>query len=430
MSITREAVPHDGSLGTGPGRGADYAGNPGTSAIQVRQNRIFAAPSAPLGFKDPAEFLDFARPVTSDAIRFDMRTDAELRAAAFDEETPLERERALWEYADRHGAEAQDVVISFLRAETHRAARAQGLWLLQRTAGPAAADLLSNFYNDHDPEVADWSRVLAGEVSGQTVPSIYNRLVVHENRTFDQTLPLLISGYALVNVPGAGRMQVTLSPLWFDSILGRVMACTNQSTFMTDLVIEKALEELHADGSTHYEIFKFKGFSFRLTDRVQEHHYESLTMRRFYPSGIVEDGDSVLISVPLARIAGTETDGTPTGTTASYTVDGDGPRAERIRDGGFVRTVRGRYFGWAAINLDAVFSTGRVAPGFVQLANPTDPIAGPMTNTRLYGTFRGKIGDVTGDGILDVNTIPCHGTVDGEHDLHCDGSKVDDPFAR
>lgn len=404
---------------------SDFLADRGTSAIQVRQNQIFTAPAVPLSFRDPAEFLDFARPVTTDAVRFDTRTDEQLREAVFSEQTALERERALWEYADRHGSQAQELVFSFIRAEPDRAARAQALWLLQRTAGNEAADLLSNFFNDHDPEVADWSRVLSGELTGESVPSVYNRARVHEDRTFDQTLPLLISGYALVNAPEVGRMLVTLSPLWFDSILGRVMACTNTRTFMTDLVIEKALEDLHPDGSTHYEIFKFKGFSFRLTERVQEHHYESLTMRRFYPSGIVEEGDSVMIPVPLARIAGTETTGS-----LRYTVEGEGARADRIRDAGFVHTVRGRYFGWAAINLDAVLSTGRVAPGFVQLSNPTDPIAGPMTNTRLYGTFRGKIGDLTGDGVLDVNTTPCHGTEDGEHDLHCDGSRVEDPFAR
>jgi hypothetical protein len=153
-------------------------------------------------------------------------------------------------------------------------------------------------------------------------------------------------------------------------------------------------------------------------------------MRRFYPSGTVEVGDPVMIPVPLSRIAGTETK-TPTAapTATGYFLEGDGERADRIRSKGFVRTVRGRYFGWAAINLENVLATGKVSAGDVQLSNPTDPIAGPMTNTRLYGTFRSKISDLDDDGYLDINTIKCHGTEDGELDLNCDGTKVDDPFA-
>lgn len=424
MATEMKTTQTEKNLGTEPkGKGR-------STSIEIKHDRIiYAPPSTGLSFRDPAEFLDFARPIADSTIRFDSRTNDELGKAAFSETTAMQRERALWELADRQGAEALSTIRQFIDAEPDRAARRHALWLLQRSAGDAGATVLSNYFGDSDPEVADWSRTLAEELTGEQIAPIYRKVVVHENRAFDQTLPLVISGYALVNIPSVGRIVATLSPLWFDSILGRVMACTNTSTFMTDLVIEKCLLGLHPDNSPHYELFKFKGFSSPLSDRVFEHHYESLTMRRFYPSGTVEEGDPIMIPVPLSRIAGTETAAPNTASPTGYFIEGDGERAERMRSAGFVRTVRGRYFGWAAINLSHVLATGNVVAGDVQLSNPTDPVAGPMTNTRLYGTFRGKISDLNDDGHLDLNTIECHGTVDGELDLHCDGSKVDDPYA-
>jgi hypothetical protein len=277
--------------------------------------------------------------------------------------------------------------------------------------------------------VADWSRLLAEELTGEPVERLGRRAIVHEGRTFDQTLPLLIAGQTLVTVPNLGRIKVTLSPLWFEAVLGRVMACTRQETFLTDLVIEKALGGLHPDGSMHYETFLFKGISYQLAPNLFEHHYESVTTRPFYPSGTVEVGDSVPVAVPLARVAGTEIQPPPdTTASAESWIVGDGPCAGRIARHGYVRSVRGRYFGWAAVNLHTVLATGTVPAGAVQLANPTDPVVGPMTNAVLFGTFRGKISDSTGDGLLDVNTIPCHGTVGGEHDLDCDGTRVADPY--
>lgn len=113
-----------------------------------------------------------------------------------------------------------------------------------------------------------------------------------------------------------------------------------------------------------------------------------------------------------------------------YEVRGGGDRAQAVRSGSFVRTVRGRFHGWAAVNVSNYLKTGKIAAGSVQLASPTDRVSGPLTNARLFGLFRGKIADHDDDGYLDVNSVQCHGTVEGEHDLHCDGSQVDDPFAK
>ncbi|MEM7049210.1 MAG: HEAT repeat domain-containing protein [Acidobacteriota bacterium] len=403
-----------------------------SSAIAIRDERIYTAPTGRLSFTDPADYLDFARPFAApDAARFDNRSDQRLEEAAFSDATALLRERALWELVDRRGSEAHPVVERFLAEEEDRACRAHALWLLQKTADRDTTDRLAGYFSDDDPEVAEWSRLLVEELSGEAVdPGPQRDVIVHEDRTFDQTLPLLISGHTLITVPQLGRIKVTLSPLWFEQILGRVMACTNKATFDNTLVIEKALDNLHPDGTQHYEAFLFKGISYALVPgKLFEHHYESVQMRPFYPSGTVEVGKSIPVAVPLARVAGTTIDtGRGGGDKDVRNCIGDGERADRIREQGFVSSVRGRYSGWAAVNLETVLETNFVPPGAVQLSNPTHPEAGPMTNAVLFGTFRGKISDHTGDGLRDVNTIPSHCTLDGEHDLYADGTGVPDPF--
>jgi hypothetical protein len=380
--------------------------------------------SKPYVSRDPAELLDFARPRADADLRFDHRGDDELEACAFDMAEPLERERALWELADRQGDDAVESVLRFIAAEPDRAARRHAVWLLVRIADEAP-ELLSGMCADDDPDVADWARALLAELTEVPFEHVYHSVEVDEDASFDQTLPLLIAGHVLVRLPSGEVAQATLSPLWFEAIMGRVMACTNRATVFTDLVIEKALDGLHPDGSPHYEIFKFAGASTPLGPATFQHHYVSLGGRRFYPSGEVENGEPEVVPIELQRVA--ETRFTRIG---DLDLLGDGPRAEALRteELPFVDTVRGRYSGWASVDLDRVAESGRVGAGSVQLSSPTHPVAGPMTNARLFGTFRGKVSDWAGSGRIQLNAIPCHGTVDGEHDLLCDGSEVDDRF--
>jgi hypothetical protein len=374
---------------------------------------------------DPAEALDFGRLSERFPHRFDGRGDRELEKQAFDAESDLERERAIWELADRRGSDVVHLLQQMFKEELTVEVRKAILWLLLQVGAPA--DELALHTDDADVALADWARCLLADLTGSAHKSLYRQVSVSEAGAFDQTLPLMISGSVLVEIGTGEYARVALSPLWFESIMGRVLACTNQSTIRTDLVIEKRLEGLHLDGSAHFELFKFRGLTAELGNDRFEHTYQSLSNRRFYPSGVVEDGWAVEVPVELARIAVTEI---PAKTEAA--VVGSGPRAKRLKrsERPFVQSVRGRYSGWASVNLDRILSEGEVRAGTVQLSTPTDPIAGPMTNARLFGIFRGTLGNQTGEGDqADLNAIPCHGTVDGVHDLHMDGTQTPDPFA-
>lgn len=365
-------------------------------------------------YNDPAEHLDFARPITEKYLPYDTRSESELREVATGHESPLERERALWELADRKPAESLSFVDHCIETETDRSVRSGALWLALRAAGAESLSVLEKHANDGDREVADWSRVLTGDITGIKPKRLYSEAVVEETGSFDQTVPLIIGGKVIIMTPGVGAMRAVLSPLWFDSILGRVLASTNTETIRTDLTVEKELKGLNEDGSCHYEIFPFRGLSVDYDGGHLEHNYLSETLRPFYPSGFVGQGEAVMVPVALGRIALTSL-----ARKGEVTIHGSGPRADRMRAAelSFVESVRGRYYGWASVNLDRVFDRGVVGAGDVQLANPTDPIAGPMTNAKLYGTFRGKSGDFTGAGQYTLNAIKCHGRPDGTIDV-------------
>lgn len=378
-------------------------------------------PSESSRYHDPVEYLDFGRPITESFLPYDARSASELAEVARTHESPLERERALWELADRDGEKVMPFLTQLMGTEQERSVRQGMLWLAMRSAGPVSLALLEDRRADDDPEVADWARVLIADVTGEPAVRVYTSAEVEETGYFDQTVPLVISGKSIIQMPGVGSLRAVLSPLWFDSILGRVLASTNIDTVRSELTVEKELAGLHADGTNHYEIYPFRGLSTEYEGgRYLEHNYLSETLRPFYESGIVDSGPATMVPVSLSRIALTQLAGR-----GDVTIHGDGARADRMRaaERPFIESVRGRFFGWASINLAAVFEAGAVRAGHVQLSNPTDPIAGPVTNARLYGTFRGKSGDYTGAGHLTLNALKCHGRPDGGIGTAIDGAE-------
>lgn len=368
-------------------------------------------------YNDPAEYIDFARPIAENYLPFDSRSNSELEESAFGLGTALERERALWEFADRSSVRALPVIERFLGAETDSMARQGALWLALKTVGTEAVPLLEAHRDAEDPEVADWARVLLTDATGQAESRVYTSAVVEESGHFDQTVPLIISGNVIVDQPD-GPVRAVVSPQWFDSLMGRVLASTNVDTIRTDLTIEKRIAGYHEDGSPYLEIYPFRGTSVSYGGNHLEHTYLSETLRPYYPSGIVEQGEPVNVPIALNRIAMTSL-----AKQGEFDIGGTGARADRLRsaEAPFVKSVRGRYFGWAAVNLEAVLEAGEVQAGQIQLANPTDPVAGERTNARLYGTFRGKAGDYTGAGRqMTLNSEKCHGRPDGSIDVLTD----------
>jgi hypothetical protein len=78
-----------------------------------------------------------------------------------------------------------------------------------------------------------------------------------------------------------------------------------------------------------------------------------------------------------------------------FTIRGEAPA---------IRYVRGRFQGWGFTNLAHVAGKPLediLLPGNAILSTLHNPVAGPMTNVFISGTFKGKLNDWDGDGIAD-----------------------------
>lgn len=393
------------------------------SKNQETAENIFATANAGLDPElesmDPSERLEFSRPSKIGINRFDTRNDDELKDVALQHILSMERERAIWEYADRNKINALSLLQEVARQDSDPSIRWSTLWAIQKFGGIQSKGIIAESLKDEHPEVRDWARLLLREMTGIMEGEPDTREAkFDEANPFDQTLPLLISGYARVLFPGMGWIQATLSPQWFESIMGRVMACTCEETFNTDLVIEKSIKKFHPDGTNHYEIYKFRGFTQELSKNVRRHNYEALSNHTFYPSGKVEDLSCEPVPdviSPLMRNATTD---------ASMR---NIPGLDITRQ--VVQSVRGRYMGNAYINVNRLLENRmEIGAGEVQLSSVQHPVVGQMTNTLLFGTFKGKLSDIRGNGYLDINTEPCHGTIDGKLDFNLSGLPNPDPF--
>lgn len=354
---------------------------------------------------------------------FDPRSPTELEECVFSHREPRERERALWELAYRDIEHRGELIQRGFRTESDPLVRANMIWLTLKVAPSEAHSLISLALHDDHPEVRDWARLYDSELRGKRFDSEYRSGVFIRGTCFDQTLPLQIAGFAVVGVPGGDR-RVVLSPSWFAHIQGRVMACTRNDTFMTDLTIEKTYFGYHPDGSDHYEIYPFRGKSWDTSDGRTQHRYLAKAIRPTYLSGKVEEEPVHTVVVPM--------NGNRAATTGRQDVqvvmrDADGHSSEAVNR--VVTDVRGQYFGWAFASLHHYLEAGDIQPGTVQLVSPVEDETAPLVNCYICGTFRGKLSDHNGDGMVDINEIPCHGTPDGRLDYSGDGSFAADPFA-
>ncbi|MDE3858108.1 hypothetical protein [Sinorhizobium meliloti] len=86
--------------------------------------------------------------------------------------------------------------------------------------------------------------------------------------------------------------------------------------------------------------------------------------------------------------------------------------------------------GFAHVNVMRVMAQGRrVGAGEIQLIDPHHPIAGPMTNVFLFGSFKGKIASWREEpDMLALNTHLAHATTDGRLDYRLVGRADPDPY--
>src|SRR5690349_6956261 len=101
--------------------------------------------------RDPAERLSFTSAPIQGVTRFDLRSDQALTRVMFEEPASMERERAIWEYADRHRFAAMPLLREIAAKDADPSIRWTTLWLMQKVGGRDASEAIAPFMRDDDP---------------------------------------------------------------------------------------------------------------------------------------------------------------------------------------------------------------------------------------------------------------------------------------
>lgn len=360
--------------------------------------------------RDP--IVRFDEILSRSAVELDLRSDEQLIADGRKHADPVIREHSLFQLAHRRGAAVLAHLEAALLEDTDPQLRVNILWLLQEIKSDRCKTIGLALRHDKDARVQEWARVFSWEM-GWT-PEDFRRAkhaVYHEGRQFDETVFLHIKCHLYTRLAATNDLwgHVYLSPQMLARVYGQAMACPVTETREHTLVLSKTLKGLHSDGSDHYESFEFKGFTER-KDRLQGNFYfEAHANRPFYLSGRADDASEGVIenvTIPFAR-------------------EGQWFLNENLHIKGqnAIEFVRGRFQGWAFVNLDRIMLNGGdfLFPGNSVLATLHHPGVAAKTNTFLAGTFKGKVLDWDGDGVLDFNYLQSHATRKGEIDSNLDG---------
>ncbi|WP_405164839.1 HEAT repeat domain-containing protein [Nocardia sp. NBC_01499] len=361
---------------------------------------------------DPAAWAsDFGYALDRVAIRLDNRSNDELRTQALEHPDPVMREQALYEYADRDHADALELLEQAVRHDTNRELRWDALWAAEKLGGPEGISMLQNFLRDDDPEIAEWSKLFISELQSGDPAFDGRSCLFTPGRTFDETIYLLIHCDLYVRLDDTNTHwgKISLAPQGLARIFGQAHACPNVATRERQLVIAKTISGLHKDGSPHCDNYLFRGFTDRTRRDRGNFFFESLVPRTFFKSGRADDPSEGIRQANIGF--------------ARYGTWHLEPRFQIHQDAA-IRYVRGRFQGWGFVNLARIAGKPLaevLTPGNGVLSTLHDPEIGPMTNAFIAGTFKGKLNDWDGDGLIDLNSRDVYSTAEGEIDMDQDG---------
>lgn len=349
----------------------------------------------------------FSESMKTVAISLERRTDEELAVDGRLNPDPVLREHALYQLMTRRGSAAIEAAEEAIFSDTDPQLRINVMWLLQDIDHERCRRIGLALAGDADARVREWARVFCWEKQWTHDDFRVPRPVTyHEGRTFDETLYLHIQCHLYVRLRPANDLwgHIILSPQVLARVYGQALACPVTETRERELVIAKTLHGLHDDGTDHYESFLFRGFTDRTSEHSGKFYFEANASRPFYKSGRADDpSEGVIENVPIP-----------------FAREGEWFTSKHLALKGqeAIEYVRGVFQGWAYVNVERVMSGGgdMLFPGNSVLATLHHPEVAPYTNTFLAGSFKGKVIDWDGDGVLDLNYLPAHATRAGEVD--------------
>jgi HEAT repeats len=361
---------------------------------------------------DPAAWSsDFGYALDRVSMRLDYRPSDELQRQALSHPDPVMREQALYEYVDRNEADAIELLCQVVANDADQEVRWDALWAIEKLGGNQAIQALQKFTKDSDPEIAEWAKLFISELQTGD-PAFDKRSCVYTpGRTFDETIYLLIHCDLYIRLDSTNQLwgKLSLAPQGLARIYGQAHACPNVETRERQLVIAKQISGLHADGSLHIDNYLFRGFTERTRPDRGNFYFESQVHRPFYKSGRADDPSQGVHDalIGFAR-------------QGCWHLD----NRFKIRGADAIRYVRGRFQGWGYTNVQKLIGKSLeeiLLPGNGILSTLHDPIAGPLSNVFITGTFKGKLNDWDGDGLIDLNSRNVYSTTEGELDTNMDG---------
>ena len=366
---------------------------------------------------DPAAWeSNFAHALDRIAVRVDRRTNSQLQTAALTHSDPMMREQALFEYGDRNLPDALSLISEVARRDPDREVRWNSLWAMEKLGGVDAIRWLREFTKDSDPEIAEWASLFIHELqTGE--PAFDNRdYRFTPGRTFDETIHLLIHCDLYIRLEPSNQIwgKLTLAPQSLARIYGQAHACPNAKTRERQLVIAKAIQGLHKDGTPHIDNYLFRGFTERTRTDRGNFYFESSVNRPFFLSGRADDTSQGVYPGHVAFMR-----------EGCWYLDNRFKIPQEGAEGiDAIRYVRGRFQGWGYTNVEQLRGKSIeeiLVPGNGVLSTLHDPVTGPLTNVFIAGTFKGKLNDWDGDGRIDLNSRNVYSTAEGELDTNMDG---------
>jgi hypothetical protein len=361
---------------------------------------------------DPAAWeSNFAHALDRVAMRLDPRPSEVLKQQALSHPDPMMREQALYEYSDRNHEDAIELLCQAVARDPDRQVRWDALWAIEKMGGIKGIQALRKFQTDADPEIAEWATLFLGELQSGD-PSFDTRESRHlQGRTFDETIFLLIHCDLYIRLDKSNQHwgKLSLAPQGLARVYGQAHACPNVRSREHQLVIAKTISGLHADNSLHIDNYLFRGFTERTREDRGNFYFESHVNRPFYISGRADD----LSQGVKDSFIGFMREG-------CWYLD----NRFKVHGADAIRYVRGRFQGWGYTNLEALAGKSLdeiLKPGNGILSTLHDPVAGPLTNVFIAGTFKGKLNDWDGDGRIDLNSRNVYSTAEGELDTNMDG---------
>jgi hypothetical protein len=398
---------------------ADYGGGlPNRMSPQQREARNVqlmhvvsqADPQFVIG--DPAAWAsDFGYVLDRVAVRLDTRASEELARVALTHPLPFMREQAFCEYADRAEEDAIELLSEVVEHDKDQNVRWDALWAIEKLGGRQAVPALRKFTRDANPEIAEWAGLFVSELLTGDPAFDKRECRSTPNRTFDETINLLIHCDLYVRLDAENRFwgKLPLAPLSLARIYGDAHACPNVETRERQLVIAKTISGLHSDGSPHMDNYLFRGFTERTRSDRGNFYFESSVPRPFFVSGKADDASQGVEDATIGFMR-----------SGCWYLE---PRFQ-IRGAPAIRYVRGRFQGWGYFNLENMIDKSIeeiLRPGNAILSSLHGPVSGPLTNVFIAGTFKGKLNDWDQDGHIDLNSRNVFSTVNGELDSNMDG---------